>query len=78
MSILVRIQQEPALCDGEIIEIGECARVPNATAIGWKKRGRAIDANGSEHLENTEKRRAKRAHSKAEIEKREKGNKGRR
>jgi hypothetical protein len=70
--------QEPALVDGEIKEIGETARIPNATAIGWKKKGRCIEANDQAHLDEAKMRVARRAHAKAEIEKRDKGNKGRR
>jgi hypothetical protein len=78
MSLLVQIQQEPALIDGEIIEIGDTARIPNATAIAWKRKGRCIDANDQAHLKEAEMRQARRAHAQAEIEKRNKGNKGRR
>lgn len=78
MSLLVQIMQEPALIDGEIKDVGETARVPNATGIAWKKKGRAIDANGEAHLAEAEMREAKRAHARAEIDKREKGSKGRR
>jgi hypothetical protein len=79
MSLYVKIQQEPAVVDGSVVDINECARVPNSIAIGWKKKGRCIDANEQEHLKEAKMRAAKRAHAKAEIEKREKGNnKGRR
>jgi hypothetical protein len=78
MSLLVQIQQEPALIDGEVIEIGETARIPNATAIAWKKKGRCIDANDQAHLKEAEMRVARRRHAESEIEKRNKGNKGRR
>ncbi len=78
MSLYIKVMQEPAVIDGEIVDVGKCARVPNATAIGWKKKGRAIDASGDEHLEEAKRRQVKRAHSKAEIEKRDKGNKARR
>jgi hypothetical protein len=79
MSLLVQIQQEPALVDGEVIEIGDTARIPNATAIAWKKKGRCIDANDQAHLKEAEMRAHRRKHAEAEIEKRNKGNnKGRR
>ncbi len=78
MSILVQIMQEPAMIEGEIEDVGETARVPNAIAIGWKAKGRAIDASGEAHIKDMEERSAKREHSKAEIEKRDKGNKARR
>ena len=75
MSILVQIQQEPAIINGQVVEIGEFARIPNATYVGWKKRGRCIEASPQAYLDEHAQRKAKRVAQDEEISRRHKGNK---
>jgi hypothetical protein len=68
MSLLIQIEQEDRIVDGELREVGEIVRVPNALAVHLRKKGFASWADGDAHArEAARKIETRKAHEKLET-----------
>lgn len=74
MSLLMKIEQEDRIVDGELREVGEVVRLPNALAVHLRKKGFASYADGDAHAAEAKTRvETRAAREKLETKKRKVG-----
>lgn len=77
MSVLCLIRKEPRIVNGELINPGEVAMIPNSLALALEDKGLVTWASPEAHVKHAAERRAKRelAELQAELQAEEKATK---
>lgn len=74
MTLLVRVQREPRIVNGELVKINETCRIPADLATVLCQKGYAVLADGNDHIKDAKARKAKKEAAK-EAAKEEKAKK---